>query len=162
MKNPITSETKMLLAEIGIILILLALIIYMVKSWLDAQDKEDKEDEAGVIELGNTTASYVDDYTLVGMVKKIPEKDRANVLIALKKLPIDVIGDLVYKADGMNDDEEQVYSAIARLKTQVAFGFFCDYFKTHYKISLFSYLHGFLDNSEVNRVYQIVSKFKLY
>ena len=150
-----------MLIQMIIVLALLTILgtfIYMfVKSMKDKQELED------VVELGEKTD--ITDDTLYSWVKDIPVNKRASVLKDLHSMNLAEIANSIYKSKGTlsigNDDEETIYSAFGKIRTQIRLGMFLEYWKKLYKIPLMDFL-SFLDASEKSKIVNIIKKYPKY
>lgn len=159
MKKFLEQKPIIILGEIIIILALLVLIGYTIKSWINSGKEED--DVEGAAELGNETA--VTDDKLSKYVKNVPASQRAKVLEGIKAMRLAELGNMIEDAKGVtDDDEEMIYTAFKMIKSKIQLAVFADYFKSVYKTPIFVYLQNFLNAEELNKINDIVSKLKPY
>ncbi len=100
---------------------------------------------------------------LGAIAKEIPKSKLADVTKQLKSFDVKQIGDLIYDAHGVfNDDEDAVYFAFSRLKNRAELTLLSEYFKKLYKIDLFIYIQGWMNPTELTKINDIVKKLPTY
>lgn len=138
---------------------LLAVLIYFIRSWIASQ--KDKKDIAATVELGKT--GEISNKAIETVISKIPKKDLQKVKTALDNFDVKPIADIIYKANGtVNDDENSVYAAFGMLNNKAELAMLTLYFQMLYKINLFVFLQNFLDASELAIVNNIIKDLPEY
>lgn len=129
------------LNKIIITLAVLAVIIYFVRSWIKKYQEKKEESDAG--DLG------------VKLKKKKPDVDSDSDFDFVQA------ESLIKNAKGtFNDDETAVYAGFKLPRTKGQMGFLVRYFKDKNGIDLYSFIEGFLNNEELQKVYSIVKNLR--
>jgi len=148
---------------IQIIIILALLTILGTLTYVFIRSMKEKEETEAVVDLGDKTD--VTDDKLFGFVKDVPVNKRVAVLKDLHSMNLSEIANSIRNAKGTlsvgDDDEDAVYGAFGKIRTQIRLGMFLDYWKKLYGSPLMDFL-SFLDATEKTKLAGIISKFPKY
>lgn len=139
-----------------------ALISYLIIKNINAN--KEKKQTAGANELaGNKflTGGGTSEQAVVDALRKKTQEQKNALIEAAKQFPAwDVAGE-IYDSHGVfDDDEENVYTQMAKLKTVYELFSLQNMFKLRYKKDLMSYLSSFLNTEELSKINTIIKNLK--